>query len=415
MEMAAGIVTLVTGLASLARALYELYGVLAEHGRLPRILQELLQRVPAVPLPGLAAFERRFEWMLPRRRIVLAFSSGLAAAAIPLGIFLIVIALQPEPRVTVQITDPADGSQVGEKVEVQGTYSNVPSDQDIWVIVQPQLAPRFHPQLGPALRREREWSAVAYLGEDPPQGTSEKLDIIVVLATRDASRAFNDYLDEAEKKGSFPGLHQLPEGVEIKDRATVIRGGNSVTPTPEVSATAIPTVSPTPTPTPGNGDTPEPPPRTVTPPPTPTRTPSPTPMPTPLGHIVLEGENGTGDGEVLARSSASGQRTIWLHDGEFRSLPFRLPADATYTLSVRYSNDNFGPLESVDVKVDSVSVGQFAALDTGDYGHGWNVFESTGAIGSVSLQAGVHQVEVFVTGGDGYGVEIDVVELVRVG
>jgi len=116
----------------------------------------------------------------------------------------------------------------------------------------------------------------------------------------------------------------------------------------------------------------------------------------------------------MPRSAASGELTVLLHDGESQVLSFQLPAAARYSLTVRYSNDNYGPLETVSVSVDDAIVGQFEAQDTGDYGLGWNVFESSGPIGSVDLQPGAHEVTVSVTGGDGYGVEIDVVTLDRV-
>ena len=125
----------------------------------------------------------------------------------------------------------------------------------------------------------------------------------------------------------------------------------------------------------------------------------------------MEGESGSGDGQVMNRSSASGLHTVWLHDGESRSLSFQLSVGASYNLVVRYSNDNYGPLETVTVKVDGSELGQFEAQDTGNFGFGWNSFVESGVIGSVDLQVGSHEVEVFVEGGDGYGVEIDAVFL----
>jgi len=142
---------------------------------------------------------------------------------------------------------------------------------------------------------------------------------------------------------------------------------------------------------------------------------TPTATPTAPDQITLEGEAGTGDGQVKSRTAASGQETVLLHDGESQALSFQLPAAARYSLTVRYSNDNYGPLETVSVSVDDAIVGQFEAQDTGDFGAGWNVFESSGPIGSVDLQAGTHEVTVSVAGGDGYGVEIDVVTLDCVG
>ena len=122
----------------------------------------------------------------------------------------------------------------------------------------------------------------------------------------------------------------------------------------------------------------------------------------------------------MPRSAASGQRTVWLHDGESRILSFQLPASARYTLGVWYSNDNpTGPLETVTVSVDGAAVGSFFAQNTripGEPpGSGWNVFTSAGPFGPVDLQPGTHEVRVSVAGGDGYGMEIDVVILDRVG
>jgi hypothetical protein len=117
----------------------------------------------------------------------------------------------------------------------------------------------------------------------------------------------------------------------------------------------------------------------------------------------------------MPRSAASKELTVLLHDGELRTLPLQPPAAARYSLTVCYSNDNYGPLETVTVRVDGEVVGQFEAQDTGDYGAGWNVFKSSGPIGSVDLQAGTHEVTLSVAGGDGKGVEIDGVTLDRVG
>lgn len=155
-------------------------------------------------------------------------------------------------------------------------------------------------------------------------------------------------------------------------------------------------------------------PRTPTPPTPPDGQPPPTV--TPLPEIFLEGEFGTGNGQVKKRSEASGARTIWLHAGESRTLPFDLIAGARYRLNVRYSNDNANdlPLELVAVAVDGVLLGQFDPQDTGDDGLGWNCFVWSDIVGVVDLSPGSHEVVLSVTRGDGFGVEIDVVALVLV-
>ncbi len=133
-----------------------------------------------------------------------------------------------------------------------------------------------------------------------------------------------------------------------------------------------------------------------------------------VGHgpaFGLEGEDGTGDGSVKDRGAASGQQTVWLHEGESRTLSFDLDSTALYEVAVRYSNDNDGPLETVEVAIDGMSIGEFEAQDTGDFGLGWNVFEWSGPVGSLVVPPGSHDVVVSVAGGDGFGVEIDVVSL----
>jgi len=125
------------------------------------------------------------------------------------------------------------------------------------------------------------------------------------------------------------------------------------------------------------------------------------------------------DNSGRARRPRASQ-TIWLHAGESRTLSFSLPSRARYSLSVRYSNDNpTGPLETVTAWDDGVEVGHFTAQNTrppgGVPGSGWNVFLSSGPIGAVDLEAGIRRITVSVAGGDGYGVEIDVVILDRVG
>jgi hypothetical protein len=131
------------------------------------------------------------------------------------------------------------------------------------------------------------------------------------------------------------------------------------------------------------------------------------------GEVLLQAEAGTGNGQVMLRSAALDQRTVALQSGESRSLSFQFPGEARYGLSVRYSNDNFGPTESVSVAVDGVQVGSFLALDTGDFGDGWNNFLSSTLAGSFDLTRGPHTITITVSGGDGFGVEIDAIRLER--
>jgi hypothetical protein len=132
--------------------------------------------------------------------------------------------------------------------------------------------------------------------------------------------------------------------------------------------------------------------------------------------IVLQTENGSGAGQVMSRSNADGQATVWLHGNESRTITFTLcpGTNTNYRLRVRYSNDNFGPTEVVSVQLNGNSVGQFTSEDTGDFGLGWNNFAESPDLGPITLQPGDHRITISVTGGDGNGIEIDSVILDRI-
>ena len=126
---------------------------------------------------------------------------------------------------SVEITEPVDGGTVEYITNVRGTFANVPADRDIWVVVQPHLAPQFHPQPRAIIDRPKgEWWATAYFGASPSTNIGEKFDVIVVLADADGSQAFKDYLSQVEQTGSKKGLAFLPDGVESYDHITVTRG-----------------------------------------------------------------------------------------------------------------------------------------------------------------------------------------------
>ena len=86
-----------------------------------------------------------------------------------------------------------------------------------------------------------------------------------------------------------------------------------------------------------------------------------------------------------------------------------------YAVTARYSNDGGPPFENVQFLLDGVSAGAFQAENTrvsGEpAGSGWNNFLATDNLGVVNVAGGTHTLEVDVSGGDGYGVEIDWVKL----
>ena len=128
----------------------------------------------------------------------------------------------------------------------------------------------------------------------------------------------------------------------------------------------------------------------------------------PLG---LQGEGGSGDGVVMSRSRAWGDQTVLLQAGESRQLPFNTTVyGEDVTIFARYSNDNGNglPSEQVEFLLDGVSAGSFEAMDTGDSGAGWNLFAFSPAYRLESVGVGDHTLTISVSGGDGFGVEIDI-------
>jgi hypothetical protein len=126
--------------------------------------------------------------------------------------------------------------------------------------------------------------------------------------------------------------------------------------------------------------------------------------------VALEGEAGSGDGQIRQRSRASGGQTIHLAPGERRVWTFAVNVpQAHYALSVTYSNGKEGENEVITVTLDGTLVSSFRNRDSGDAVEGWNVFVTDPA-GTSALPSGRHTLVVESSGGDGC-VEIDFVTL----
>ncbi len=130
----------------------------------------------------------------------------------------------------------------------------------------------------------------------------------------------------------------------------------------------------------------------------------------------FEWEHGSGDGQIMPRSNASNKKTVWLHAGEWRALTFTITDAGDAAFRLRYSNDNGAgpPLEEVTLLLDGGEIYRFDAQNTyagGPPGSGWNNFLWSRWSGSAHIAAGEHELKALVTGGDGFGVELDCVQL----
>ena len=126
--------------------------------------------------------------------------------------------------------------------------------------------------------------------------------------------------------------------------------------------------------------------------------------------VFLEGEAGSGDGEVRQRSRASGGRIVHLGPGDHRHWRFAvIGAQLQYALSMTYSNGKGGENEVISISLDGIPVHTFRDRDIDDGPEPWEVFETDPA-GVATLDSGDHTLTISVSGGDGC-VEIDRVTL----
>ena len=127
--------------------------------------------------------------------------------------------------------------------------------------------------------------------------------------------------------------------------------------------------------------------------------------------LSLEAEAGSGDGQVIQRSRASGGQTVHVGPEERRLWRFDVRAvPGPYAVSVTYSNgEEGGPNEVISVTVDGTPVSTFQNRNSGDAIEGWNLFVTDPA-GTSTLGPGSHILTLEVSGGDGC-VEIDFVTL----
>jgi hypothetical protein len=138
--------------------------------------------------------------------------------------------------------------------------------------------------------------------------------------------------------------------------------------------------------------------------------PSAVPISTTALNLTLEAEGGTGQGDRMTRTSASGGLTIHLSPGQRREWAITLPATpADYAVVVRYGNDETAGSETLTAMVDGAMLGSFHARDTGDNGVGWETFVTDRA-GVARALAGRHVLTLESSGGDGC-IEIDLITL----
>jgi len=125
--------------------------------------------------------------------------------------------------------------------------------------------------------------------------------------------------------------------------------------------------------------------------------------------ITQEGENGySGPGTPKDRSNASNNKTVYLltTGGELNwSIPIEVAGE--YEVVIRYSNDDTGALDDVSIRINGNYIDTFTSKDTGNDGHGWNIFTETSTINLGFLSTGTKTFSLKLDRQDGYGIEFD--------
>jgi uncharacterized coiled-coil protein SlyX len=138
--------------------------------------------------------------------------------------------IPPTPIIaSVKITNPKEGASVPHAVTLEGTVENLPTNEELWIVKK--IGNSYHPDRGPVFIDGKNWSGTAYVGNNQPGAdTGRTFTILIVAASKETEEKYIKYLDEADAKGSYPGIPSLLGGKELK-RITVIRD-DSAAPTP---------------------------------------------------------------------------------------------------------------------------------------------------------------------------------------
>lgn len=112
----------------------------------------------------------------------------------------------------------------GKSVTVAGTYTGMPADMEIWVLVYPNTSPFYWPQAIDACKGvytnqgDGKWQGQFSLGGK--DGTPEWFDIIVVFADQKASEFFRNWYKSGCEAGVYPGI----PAADIKELNVVEKG-----------------------------------------------------------------------------------------------------------------------------------------------------------------------------------------------
>lgn len=122
-----------------------------------------------------------------------------------------------ETRAT--FAQPVVGSSTREdEIQVAGSIANPPSaDEDIWLVVRPQVKSTWYPAGRLLLQPNDQWTAQVALG------SPGNYQLYLFLADSAASSEFHQYVVENRDNTDPPGMLKPPVGAELLSAVKVER------------------------------------------------------------------------------------------------------------------------------------------------------------------------------------------------
>ena len=122
------------------------------------------------------------------------------------------------------IIKPEDGDRVTCRETVEGWYSEVEANSDLWIVVQPVESPNYHPQPGPLPKNKNgKWQGIAQFGVSDKENIGEEFLVFIVQASSTVSQIFSNYIEDSNQKKQWNGLPTLPNGAVPFDSVKLIR------------------------------------------------------------------------------------------------------------------------------------------------------------------------------------------------
>lgn len=119
-------------------------------------------------------------------------------------------------------------------------------------------------------------------------------------------------------------------------------------------------------------------------------------------------------GDGMPRGNASDGYVLHLSSGGSATYTFRPARNAIYQLNLTYSNDDTGVGDNIAVSLNGNPAAQFHTISTGSGGNGWNNFTNTPSISITTSDLEEQTLTLTLTSTDGWGVEIDTLNLYQV-